>query len=87
MMIQALHTLSEILFANLDVATGTLSWLVIFLALDEPVQKQLREELAGRRAEELCTKKDNLLAYCFMETLRLRPFTGTETDDEKVYTC
>ncbi|KAK4153858.1 cytochrome P450 [Chaetomidium leptoderma] len=73
---EALHTLSEILFANLDVATGTLSWLVIFLALDESVQKQLREELGGRPAEESCTKKDDLLAYCFMETLRLRPFTA-----------
>ncbi|KAK0739370.1 cytochrome P450 [Apiosordaria backusii] len=73
---EALHTLSEIIFANLDVATGTLSWLVIFLALDENVQKQVREELSGGRAEDLCTSKNSLLAHCFLETLRLRPFTA-----------
>ncbi|KAK4176247.1 cytochrome P450 [Triangularia setosa] len=73
---EALHTLSEIIFANLDVATGTLSWLVIFLALDENVQKQLREEFSNGRAEDLCTSKNNLLTHCFLETLRLRPFTA-----------
>jgi gliotoxin/aspirochlorine/mycotoxins biosynthesis cytochrome P450 monooxygenase len=73
-----LHTLSEILFANLDVSTGVFSWLLYFLATNGSVQNQLREEIMHAREdlEAYCRRKDSLLSYCIMENFRLRPFTG-----------
>ena len=77
-LLQILHTLSEILFANLDVSTQALSWLVIFLASDEKIQQELREEIRCNldEVEELSNRRNSLLHYSFLETLRLRPFTG-----------
>ncbi|KAM3539334.1 hypothetical protein ARSEF1564_007754 [Beauveria bassiana] len=74
---EALHTLSEILFANLDVSTGNLSWLVIYLATEESIQEELVGELKGNGhdIEQYCSRKDTLLAHCLLETFRLRPFT------------
>lgn len=73
-----MHTLSEILFANLDVSTQALSWLVIFLAGDKSIQRELREEIQRNlgAVDDLSNRRDSLLRYCFLETLRLRPFTG-----------
>lgn len=75
---ELLQTLSEILFANLDVSTGNLSWLVIYLASNVKVQQDVFQEMQeyGYNMEEFCTKKGTLLAHCLLETLRLRPFTG-----------
>ncbi|KXJ85037.1 cytochrome P450 [Microdochium bolleyi] len=75
---EVLHTLSEILFANLDVSTGVLSWLLYFLAGDSSVQNQLREEIMHGREDlqSYCKRKDTLLSYCMMESFRLRPFTA-----------
>ena len=72
------HTISEILFANLDVATGNLSWAVIYLAMNGSVQNQLLEEINqnSEDIEQYCTQKDTLLSQCLLETFRLRPFTG-----------
>lgn len=73
-----LHTLSEILFANLDVSKGTLSWLVIYLASDKNVQQGILDEMKQNKdsIDEYCARKDTLLAYSLLETMRLRPFTG-----------
>ena len=46
---QLLQTIDEMLFANLDVTTGGVSWNVIFLAAHPASQVQLREEVAARR--------------------------------------
>jgi hypothetical protein len=72
------QTLSEILFANLDVSTHVLGWLVIFLAKDTGVQTHLRREItdSSGRLVEFCGRKDTLLHLCFLESVRLRPFTG-----------
>ncbi len=48
---QLLQTIDEMLFANLDVTTGGLSWNVIFLAAHPASQVQLREEVAARRKQ------------------------------------
>ena len=74
-----LHTLSEILFANLDVSTGVFSWLLYFLAGNSGVQDELRREIMQQREdlEDYYRRKDSLLSYCIMESFRLRPFTGT----------
>jgi cytochrome P450 len=76
--LQLLQTMSEMLFANLDVSTHVLSWLIIFLAENVDIQQQLREEISERPGAlaELCVKKDTLLHSCFLESMRLRPFTS-----------
>lgn len=80
---QVVHTLSEILFANLDVSTGNLSWLVIYLAKYKDIQNQLVQELKQNEKDldSYCSRKDTLLAYSVLETLRLRPFTGKKSNE------
>ncbi|KAJ5797251.1 uncharacterized protein N7518_005791 [Penicillium psychrosexuale] len=74
---EILQTLSEMLFANLDVSTHVLSWLIIFLAEDIDIQQQVRAEISANPGSlaELCGRKDTLLQFCFLESARLRPFT------------
>lgn len=73
-----IQTLSEMLFANLDVSTNVLGWLITFIARDASVQHQLRQEVREHAGsiDELCRKKDSLLHMCLLESIRLRPFTG-----------
>ncbi|RFU32823.1 hypothetical protein B7463_g3510, partial [Scytalidium lignicola] len=72
-----IQTMSEILFANLDVSTHVLGWLVVFLAKDVGVQHQIRKEIANSSENfvEFCGRKDTLLHFSFLESARLRPFT------------
>ncbi|KAI9149055.1 Cytochrome P450 monooxygenase tcpC [Paramyrothecium foliicola] len=74
---QAVQTMSEMLFANLDVSTHVLGWLLVFIAQHSSIQQQLRQEMADQvdKWTEYCGKKDTLLHLCFLESLRLRPFT------------
>lgn len=44
---QLLQTLDEMLFANLDVTMGGLSWPLIFLAAHPQAQEQLRQDIAA----------------------------------------
>jgi cytochrome P450 len=46
-----LHTLDEILFANLDVTLGGISWNVVFLAAHPDCQTRLRCEIAERAVQ------------------------------------
>lgn len=70
--------MSEILFANLDVSTHVLGWLIIFVAQNTKIQEGLRKEIISQSGNmtEFLLKKDSLLHLCFLESLRLRPFTG-----------
>ena len=63
------------LFTNLDVTTHTLSWLVTFIADDTGIQHRLCDEMEAAKGDvvQYCQSKDNLLHFCLMETLRLRP--------------
>ncbi|KZF23923.1 cytochrome P450 [Xylona heveae TC161] len=76
-MSETLQTLSEMLFANLDVSTHVLSWLVALVAESSSVQEQLREEIRKNvdDPDAYYRRKDTLLHLCFLESLRLRPFT------------
>ncbi|KAK0387750.1 hypothetical protein NLU13_3995 [Sarocladium strictum] len=72
-----IHTISEVLFANLDVSTHVLTWLVIYISQDQDVQHQLRQEInSASNIEEYITNKSTLLHLCFVESARLRPFTA-----------
>lgn len=70
--------MSEMLFANLDVSTNVLSWLIIFIAEDTIIQRDLRQEIRANSSlvDTVCKSKNSLLHLCFLESIRLRPFTG-----------
>ncbi|OCK77280.1 cytochrome P450 [Lepidopterella palustris CBS 459.81] len=70
-----LHTMDEMLMANLDVTTHILTWCITLIADNESVQKELREEVAANKTtfQSYLTKTDTHLHRCFYESLRLRP--------------
>jgi cytochrome P450 len=80
---QLLQTLDEMLFANLDVTMGGLSWNLLFLADNPTIQGELREEIrvtskthdpASR--EGYIRSSSTLLAFCILESARLRPLAA-----------
>lgn len=72
------QTMSEMLFANLDVSTNVLSWLIIFIAEDGAIQEQLRQEInaSDDASHSIYKDKASLMHFCLLESIRLRPFTG-----------
>ena len=67
---QLLQTLDEMLFANLDVTMGGLSWPLIFLAAHPRAQEQLRQEIAAHGTAAADVEK----------TTATRAATATVTD-------
>lgn len=76
-----LQTLDEMLFANLDVTIGGISWSLMFLAADEHVQTKLRQEIAAARSapgdtlawDKYLSSTETLLAASNLESARLKP--------------
>jgi hypothetical protein len=82
---QLLQTLDEILFANIDVTMGGLSWALVFLAAHPDVQQALRSEIHERSSDEAArntylltswTTTPTLLGACILEAARLRPLAA-----------
>ena len=84
---QMYQTLDEMLYANLDVTLGGISWNVVFLAANREVQTSLRAEVAARRQEAANSgaqrpfdayllSSSTLLAACVLESARLRPLAA-----------
>lgn len=82
---EMLQTMDEMLFANLDVTIGALSWNVVFLAAYPDIQRRVREEIKMKRAEldgmglefdSYVTDNNTLLAACVNEAARLRPLAA-----------
>ncbi|THV46316.1 hypothetical protein BGAL_0396g00090 [Botrytis galanthina] len=82
---EMLHTLDEMLYANLDVTIGGVSWNLVFLASDVSVQDQLRAEYQtaqkeadenGLTLEKYLSSSTTLLAACVSEASRLRPLAA-----------
>lgn len=82
---QLLQTLDEILFANIDVTMGGLSWALVFLAAHPDVQKALRSEMRSRSSNKAMRKAyllsswattPTLLGACILEAARLRPLAA-----------
>ncbi len=71
------QTLDEILFANLDVTTGGISWNLIFLAAHKPYQTKVLSEftsfLAAEKSDDYLSSSHSLLAACVLESARLKP--------------
>lgn len=77
------------LFANLDVTTHVLTWLITLLADEESTQQKLRDEIRNVQGhpDVYCNRKDTFLHFCLMEAIRLRPPAGiglllTQSDGE-----
>lgn len=68
-------TIAESTFANLDIVTHVISSCIILLADSPEVQNDLIQEMEKNKAdrENYITRKDTLLHYCLLESLRLRP--------------
>ncbi|KAK1140027.1 hypothetical protein N8T08_010936 [Aspergillus melleus] len=68
-------TIAESTFANLDIVTHVISSCIILLADSQEVQDNLLAEMQNNRTgkEEYIARKDTLLHYCLLESLRLRP--------------
>ncbi|CAO2652183.1 Nn.00g004660.m01.CDS01 [Neocucurbitaria sp. VM-36] len=82
---EMLQTMDEMLFANLDVTIGALSWNVVFLAAYPDIQRRVRDEIKLKRAEldgmglefdSYITDNNTLLAACVNEAARLKPLAA-----------
>lgn len=86
-MTKLLQTLDEILYANLDVTTGAISWNIVNLACYADEQQQLFEEIGQNNAglhgtkclDDYLLRNDTFLAACVYESARLRPVAGRST--------
>lgn len=82
-MSQILQTLDEVLFANLDVTTGAISWLIVNMAGNHEAQSRLHTEMSsalgpgGSADSEAFQNYVNwsgtFLAACVAESSRVRP--------------
>jgi cytochrome P450 len=80
---ELLQTIDEILFANLDVTMGGISWNLLFLAANQDVQGDIRREIqqargsdTGRDWEDFLQSSSTLLAVSIMESSRLKPLAA-----------
>lgn len=71
-------TVAESTFANLDIVTQVISSCVILLADSPEVQGDLLKEMEENKVNrgKYITRKDTLLHFCLLESLRLRPVLG-----------
>jgi gliotoxin/aspirochlorine/mycotoxins biosynthesis cytochrome P450 monooxygenase len=77
---ELMHTLDEMLFANLDVTIGAVSWNIIFLAAHKEMQARLHSEFEVEMQDKGNSKyllsSTTLLAACVNESARLRPLAA-----------
>ncbi|KAL9084057.1 MAG: hypothetical protein Q9165_008258 [Trypethelium subeluteriae] len=79
---QLYQTLDEILFANLDVTMGGVSWSIVHLAANVKVQDKIRQELelwaAGveEQTARYLRSSSTYLHNCMLESARLQPLAA-----------
>lgn len=82
---QLLQTIDEMLFANLDVTMGGISWSLLFLAANEDVQEEIRQEIAQARLttettgpgwDDYIKMSSTMLAASILESSRLAPLAA-----------
>ncbi|KAL4886434.1 cytochrome p450 monooxygenase GliC [Aspergillus karnatakaensis] len=75
----ATQTLDEMLFANLDVTMGALSWNPVFLAANVDVQETLYRDIKQAEQESMekyLQSSTTLLHHCVLESSRLKPLAA-----------
>lgn len=62
---------------NLDVITHVITWFITLVADHEHIKQELRDEIAANQHNlvEYLAKSDTHLHRCFVESMRIRPFT------------
>jgi Cytochrome P450 len=76
---QFLHTVDEILFANVDISSAVLNTILTQLAESMEFQSALRAEYQEQKTQEsfdlvkYISKQDSLLNFLIMESMRLTP--------------
>lgn len=82
---QMYQTLDEMLYANLDVTLGGISWNLVFLAAHKEEQARLRGEVEEQKnaanmqnctLEPYLLSSSSFLAACISESARLRPLAA-----------
>lgn len=75
---ELLHTLDEMLYANLDVTLGGLSWNLVFLAAHPASQQKLYDEVTSHSATltAYLNSSESFLQACVTESSRLRPLAA-----------
>ncbi|KAK2752874.1 hypothetical protein FQN54_008027 [Arachnomyces sp. PD_36] len=77
---EQLHqTLDEILYGNLDVTTGAISWCLLLLAGHQRVQEKLHGEVSSSTKEDrerYLVRSSTFLAACISESSRLKPIVS-----------
>ncbi|GAB1211743.1 hypothetical protein ATERTT37_000867 [Aspergillus terreus] len=74
-----LQTMYELLYTNIDVTSTVTSFLLLNISANQSFQSKLREEIQARQNEpsyklmDYVEKKDTLLHYAVMESLRMSP--------------
>ncbi|KAF2219166.1 cytochrome P450 oxidoreductase GliC [Elsinoe ampelina] len=83
---EALQTLDESLYANLDVTTSAISWNIILLAQHVGIQQQLRDEIRanGATSASYIDNQHTLLAACILEASRLRPILAFSNPEHAI---
>lgn len=63
---------------NLDVITHVITWFITLVADHEQVKRELRDEVAANKDNllEYLAKSDTHLHRCFVESMRVRPFSS-----------
>ncbi|KAF1950190.1 cytochrome P450 monooxygenase [Byssothecium circinans] len=77
------QTLDEMLFANLDVTMGAMSWVLVFLAINGDFQELVRAEVCeahsfgnSEKWSEYLSSSSTLLASSILESARLKPLAA-----------
>lgn len=82
---QLCQTLDEILFANLDVTIGGISWNLLFVGAHQDIQTDLRTEIASKRRDALVQSvqwqnylldSSTFLSAAIYESARLKPLAA-----------
>ncbi|KAI9880684.1 MAG: hypothetical protein M1830_001317 [Pleopsidium flavum] len=82
---QLYHTLDEMLYANLDVTIGGISWNLVFLAAHKETQTRLRREVKekkdaakkqGASLDQYLLSSSSFLGACISESARLKPLAA-----------
>ncbi|KAI0176003.1 cytochrome P450 [Hypoxylon sp. FL1284] len=82
---QLLQTIDEMLFANLDITIGAISWTILLLAANEQIQEEIRQEISeakcssarGERSwDEYIQSPSTMLAASILESSRLKPLAA-----------
>ena len=79
---QLYQTIDEMLFANLDVTIGGMSWNPIFLAANPEYQERVRSEIQSvdcedtKAVEAYLQCSTSMLAACIVESARLKPLAA-----------